>query len=403
MEFLLEYPLYSGLAVSCGRSVSFRSLSGEFKNIIGFESSVVKLDLKSNIFAIATRDGRVEALEIGDRIEFIRRIDAEEVAVSKDGKYLLTASPLELREYPFERSTRIGGEFNLLAAYELAAAARGNRIHVRDPEEGKVIEVIKADDPVKALAISKNLVAFVSRGGLLNRVVVKEIGGEKIFNSLYSASSVAISPNERYFAIGSSGEAMIYDVSGEMKVKLSGEHSGAINAIAFSPDEKLIALAGEDFKASVRTIDGELISVIRPRRAPVTGVAFVSSPFKNVLRIKLENKPRRSSRLIAYKNAAELGLKFLYSPVKALEEAAELGVLDILVDILLEEGLLEESSGAYRVKVPAEIEEGEVIVDEERIDLEAERVARRYSKILRKKEDVEAFLKKLKEKFDRFL
>jgi len=50
--------------------------------------------------------------------------------------------------------------------------------------------------------------------------------------------------------------------------------------------------------------------VIRPRRAPVTGVAFLPSPIKRLLRLRLENKPRKILKIIAYKTAAELALRF---------------------------------------------------------------------------------------------
>jgi WD40 repeat protein len=142
-------------------------------------------------------------------------------------------------------------------------------VSVRAPEKAKVGPPPKNVNPVRAIAISPDKTKVAAGRG--NQVHVYDANSGAYIRSLYGKNlksfdgkdvkgahvsiveSMAWSPDGKYLVTGSFQEIRIWDaLTGEERHKIDG-FAHAVVAIAFSPDGKLLGVAG-----GAPTVDGEV-------------------------------------------------------------------------------------------------------------------------------------------------
>jgi WD40 repeat protein len=136
-------------------------------------------------------------------------------------------------------------------------------IKIWDVEKGKDLRTIKAHTQyVKALAVSRDGKQLISGSWdaalkMGERCVkIWDLKGDAKPESVWTADvlvhSVALSPNEKYFATGGRDKTLrIWDFpSGKLRVATEA-HPRDIQCVAFSPDSKLLASCGYDSETKV--------------------------------------------------------------------------------------------------------------------------------------------------------
>ena len=114
---------------------------------------------------------------------------------------------------------------------------------------------------------------------------------------LAPVAAVAFSPDDKYLAVGSYGQVVVWDLAAVKPVKLLTNVLGAVNDLKFSPDGKTLAVAGgqPSAKGDLRlysTADWKLLAVLRGHDDVVFSVAFspdgtrlASASFDKTLRL----------------------------------------------------------------------------------------------------------------------
>jgi len=88
------------------------------------------------------------------------------------------------------------------------------------------------------------------------------MGGESMqdYNSLKGLQSIALSPaGNKFIVVGEKGFAAIFDTKRKESIQRLESHTGKVRAVAFHPQGQWTAIAGDDKKIILWTLDGEKI------------------------------------------------------------------------------------------------------------------------------------------------
>ncbi|MHC4168032.1 MAG: SUMF1/EgtB/PvdO family nonheme iron enzyme [Planctomycetota bacterium] len=160
------------------------------------------------------------------------------------------------------------------------------QIHPQGSPRAQLVTTLRGHEMwVMAVAFSADGTRWASasadptNGAKPGRVIVSNTPGQMKHESQIELTTggfaLALSSDSKTIAVGGNGEITIYDASTNKVVRTWKAHDGKVNAVAFSPDDKLLASGGSDKSVKLwNTEAGKLVNMIDAHRSQVYAVTF---------------------------------------------------------------------------------------------------------------------------------
>lgn len=157
----------------------------------------------------------------------------------------------------------------------VACGGTGRRVHLWTPGSDAAPVALPAHGGwVNAVAFTPDGESVVS-GSADRTVRVFRAGALPERSSATRVTVAAFSNRGRHLAVGfHDGSVELWDAATGAVERRLAAHTRAVVALAFSPDDRLVASASRDGSAAVHRIDGRAIARLTEHEGAVTGVAF---------------------------------------------------------------------------------------------------------------------------------
>jgi WD40 repeat protein len=165
----------------------------------------------------------------------------------------------------------------------LAAGSKDDLVHLWDLDTGReTLRLSGHEDPVAAVAFTADGRRVASGSATSLRVWQVASGREqqKFDEQTGGTKALQFVPGETVLVSGSDdGHARLWDLAKKRQVAVIGAHTGAVRAVAISPDSTRVASASDDHTIRIWKLDsrkpgGDLLGVLRRHGAPVNALAW---------------------------------------------------------------------------------------------------------------------------------